>query len=182
MVSRVQTVKHGEPHADGKHGEPRRRQRRRTVEYRRAGQEDTASFVENRIEFVSSIRDVEDLEGFRAATLRYIEEHIEQDDLIVYIAEEGEEIVASCMACIYETAPLPGCLAGKCAEVLNVYTKQEHRRKGHAERLMRMLISDAEERGVKKLLLSYTEDGFSLYKKLGFQEMECRMELGLCSG
>ncbi len=56
------------------------------MEYRRAGQEDTASFVENRIESVSSIRDVEDLEGFRAATRRYIEEHIEQDDLIVYIA------------------------------------------------------------------------------------------------
>jgi ABC-type polysaccharide/polyol phosphate transport system ATPase subunit len=102
------------------------------MEYRRANRNDVDSFVENRIEFVTSIRDIRDIDDFRNRTRQYIQEHIEKDDLIIFIAIDKNKIVSSCMACIFQTAPLPNCPTGTSAELLNVYTLKEYRRNGNA--------------------------------------------------
>lgn len=149
------------------------------MDYRMANRNDIELFVKNRVEFVTSIRDIEDVIDFENKTRQYLSEHLEKDDLIVYLAMEDGNIAASCMACLYETAPLPNCLSGKIAELLNVYTQTAYRRKGHAKTLLNMLIQEAKKRGVEMILLEYTDDGFPLYKMLGFTLLEHQMILKL---
>lgn len=151
----------------------------KVMEYRRATRNEMDRFIENRIEFVTSIRKVENVEKFREVTKNYLEEHIDKDDLIIYIAVDNNEIIASCMACIYITAPLASCLSGKYAELLNVYTKKEYRRNGHAEKLINLLIAELKKYGVEKIKLDYTDLGYPLYEKLGFVQLDRDMEKGI---
>ena len=149
------------------------------MEYRRANRGDIERFVENRVEFAASIRQIDELELFRKRTRDYVEEHMEKDDMVIFIAVEGDRIISSCMACIFHTAPLPSCPTGVCAELLNVYTVQGYRRRGHAEKLLRMLIKEAGRLGVGKILLDATQMGRPLYEKLGFVPLSDQMQLKL---
>jgi ribosomal protein S18 acetylase RimI-like enzyme len=149
------------------------------MEFRRATKADVEAFVDVRMEFVTQIRTIADVDDFRARTREYLTEHIEMDDLLVYLALEDGEIVSSCMASLYQTPPVPSCPTGRTAELLNVYTKQEFRRRGLAEQLIRMLFVQLRQRGVEKVLLDYTEEGLPLYQKLGFVVLPHQMELKL---
>lgn len=149
------------------------------MEYRRANRGDVDLIVENRMEFVTSIRKIKDIEGFRNKTKKYIKEHIEKDDLIIFVAIDENEIVCSCMACIYRTVPKPSCQNGVSAELLNVYTLNEYRRNGHAEKLIRLLIKEVKDLGVEKIVLDYTDMGLPLYEKLGFIPSHNQMLLRL---
>lgn len=147
------------------------------MEFKQASNNDINAFVKHRMEFVTSIRKIEDCNSFKDRTQKYLEEHIDKDDLIVFIAKDGEKIVSSCMACIFDTIPLPSCPKGRSAELLNVYTLAEWRRNGFAEQLIHMLIVESKKRGVEKIILDYTDAGLPLYKKLGFIPLEHQMQL-----
>ena len=149
------------------------------MEYRRAISKDINAFVQNRIEFVTSIREITDVESFKRNTKEYITANIDSDKLIIYIAVDGDAIISSCMACIFETAPLPSCLNGKSAELLNVYTKEMYRHKGHSRKLLELIIKEIKENGVEKIFLESTKDGFGLYEKIGFSLLENQMQLKL---
>lgn len=148
----------------------------RHMEFRRATREDVERFLDVRMEFVTEIRTIPDADDFRAATLAYLQSHIEQDDFAIYLALENREIVSCCMASVYRTPPLPSCRSGVAAKLLNVYTKPEFRRRGLAEQLVRMLLRELEACGVEKVQLDYTEAGLPLYRKLGFTELTHQME------
>ena len=149
------------------------------MEYRKLQTSDIGAFVENRIEFVTLIRNIENVESFREKTREYIETYINSDNLIIYIAMENKNIVASCMLCIFQTIPLPSNYSGKVGELLNVYTKQEYRKQGHSKKLIKLLMDEARKKGVSKIILNYTDEGYHLYKSLGFKETDTQMEYKL---
>ena len=147
--------------------------------YRLAARGDVERFAAVRIEFLKLIRTIENPEAFAADTVRYLGEHIEGDDLVILLAVDGDVIAASCMACLFQTAPVPSCPTGKTAELLNVYTLPAYRRQGHAETLLRRMLRELQDRGVEKVLLDYTDDGLPLYEKLGFTRLPYEMQLRL---
>lgn len=147
------------------------------MEYRRANIDDVALFVENRMEFIETMVDMDHMSDFKDRTQAYIRTHIDKDDLLIYIAVENNKIIASCMACIFDTIPVPSCISGKRAELLNVFTHKEYRRCGHAAKLIGMLMQEAKIHGVEKITLCYTQDGFPLYQKLGFTYAKNQMEI-----
>ena len=149
------------------------------MEYRRATLNDIDTFIQNRTEFVTSIRNIPDIELFKKNTKEYLLENMYSNNVIICIAVENNSIAASCMACIFKTAPLPSCLSGETAELLNIYTKEPFRKKGHARKLLEMLITELRNIGVEKVLLEYTAEAFSLYKKMGFAVLENQMILKL---
>jgi ribosomal protein S18 acetylase RimI-like enzyme len=59
---------------------------------------------------------------------------------------------------------------GKAGTLLNVYTFPEYRRKGIAKRLLEEIIKEAKLIGIDSIDLKATEDGYNLYKKLGFKD------------
>lgn len=63
---------------------------------------------------------------------------------------------------------------GKTGTVLNVYTKPQCRHHGYAKELMNMLLEDAAAMGLCVVELKATEDGYSLYKSIGFADSVSR--------
>jgi len=53
--------------------------------------------------------------------------------------------------------------------VYNVYTNPEYRRRGIATQVMTALLQEAEKLNVAVIDLLSTDDGKSLYEKLGFK-------------
>lgn len=52
--------------------------------------------------------------------------------------------------------------------VLNLFVEPQHRRRGHARKLMEMAQEELERRGVSLLVLHATEKGRPLYSQLGW--------------
>ena len=100
----------------------------------------------------------------------YYEKHLNKD-LMVYIARDDEDIVACAFLLIVEKPMSPSFITGKTGTVLNVYTKPEYRNKGYAKKLMTMMLEDATAQDVSVIELKSTEDGYSLYKSVGFEDV-----------
>ena len=71
---------------------------------------------------------------------------------------------------IVEKPMSPSFIIGKTGTVLNVYTKPEYRNKGYAKKLMTMMLEDAVAQDMSVIELESTEDGYSLYKSVGFED------------
>lgn len=148
------------------------------MEIRLAQSGDIGAFVQLRADFVCALGCLPDRAAFTAATEAYLNEHL-GSDLLIRLAVDGERIAASAMLQIYDTPPLPSCLNGRHALLLNVWTDPDDRRRGLARRLVETLIADACEREVGMILLNSTDDGLPLYKQLGFQSRDRAMALKL---
>ena len=99
----------------------------------------------------------------------YFMEHLGRD-FMAYIAEENGEIVSSVFLVMIEKPANPNFMTGKIGNVLNVFTKPEYRRQGLANRLLKTMIEEAKSKRISYLELMATEQGYPLYKKLGFEE------------
>lgn len=94
-----------------------------------------------------------------------------------YLAREGENIVSCALLLVIEKPCSPAFLTGKTGTVLNVYTRPEYRRKGFARKLMEMLLADAVRKNLSPVELKATDDGYPLYRALGFQEAVSKYHL-----
>jgi len=149
------------------------------VEYRKLLESEIEAYVEHRLEFINVISHIQDEAAFRQVTRSYLEEFVASNEALIYVAVEEREIVASCLINVSRTAPGPSCLNGKIGELLNVYTKEGYRRKGHAKKLIELAIEEAKSLEVSYILLVATEDGYPLYQSMGFQLLDREMKLSL---
>jgi len=104
----------------------------------------------------------------KAKLPRYYADHL-NCDLFVYLAEDGGKIIGSAFLTVRELPPNPNFPNGRVGTVLNVFTEASHRRQGIATALMELLISDARVMELDHIELKATEDGYPLYRKLGFE-------------
>ena len=100
----------------------------------------------------------------------YYEKHLNKD-LMVYVARDEEDIVSCAFLLIVEKPMSPSFITGKTGTVLNVYTKPEYRNKGYAKKLMTMMLEDVTAQDVSVIELKSTEDGYLLYKSVGFEDV-----------
>lgn len=91
-------------------------------------------------------------------------------NIFAYIGRNEREIVACALLLVVEKPMSPAFINGKTGTVLNVYTKPEYRRNGYAKKLMNMLLEDAANMELCSVELKATEDGYSLYKSIGFED------------
>ncbi len=111
-----------------------------------------------------------DLELIKTSLPSYYQKHLNKD-LMVYVARNEEDIVSCAFLLIVEKPMSPSFITGRTGTVLNVYTKPEYRNKGYAKKLMVMMLEDATAQGVSIIELKSTEDGYSLYKSVGFEDV-----------
>lgn len=112
----------------------------------------------------------ENLELMQATLPSYYEKHLNKD-LIVYVAKDEMDIVSCAFLLIVEKPMSPSFITGKTGTVLNVYTKSGYRKRGCAKKLITMMLEDAKVEGVSVIELKATEDGYSLYKLVGFEDV-----------
>ncbi len=141
--------------------------------FEKATAQDTGMLTELRIAYLQ-----EDLGEIEAADLKliesllpgYYEKHLNKD-LKVYVARNEKDIVSCAFLLIVEKPMSPSFITGKTGTVLNVYTKPEYRKKGYAKKLMNMMLEDAKAENVSNIELKATEDGYSLYRSVGFEDV-----------
>lgn len=148
---------------------------------RKAGYSDIDSIVENRLEFMGSLYKEEQTfsEEFINDTYEYLKENIVKDTFVAWIAKENASIVSIAVVCFYDLLPMMSNKTGKTGYILNVYTLPEYRRMGLATTLINHLIEEARGRNVHKLMLSATEEGMHVYKKMGFHVLVNEMALNI---
>lgn len=112
----------------------------------------------------------ENLELMQATLPSYYEKHL-NEDLMVYVARDEMDIVSCAFLLIVEKPMSPSFITGKTGIVLNVYMKPDYRKKGYAKKLMTMMLEDAKAEGVSVIELKATEDGYLLYKSVGFEDV-----------
>ena len=96
------------------------------------------------------------------------------DELVAFVAKDDEKVVSVAYLHIIEMPANSILLNGLYGEVLSVYTEPEYRGKGLCTTLIKNLIEYGEKRGLGRVDLSATRDGYPIYSKLGFVDREFR--------
>lgn len=96
------------------------------------------------------------------------------NELVAFIAKDDNRIVSVAYLQIIEMPANSILLNGLYGEVLNVYTEPEYRGKGLCTQLINNLIEYGKKRGLGRVDLSATEEGYPVYKRVGFVEKEHR--------
>lgn len=113
--------------------------------------------------------DEEDIKIIRRDLPDYFRRNL-NENIFCYLIREKEEIVACAFLLVVEKPMSPAFITGKTGTVLNVYTNPAYRHKGYAKKIMNKLLSDATEKNLSVVELKSTEDGYHLYKSVGFTD------------
>ena len=99
----------------------------------------------------------------------YLERRLGKEFLAFTARAEGRVVAVVCLLVIEKPANpfLPNGLDG---EVLGVYTEDEYRGRGICTRLVKNMIEYAKENHLCRIDLMATEEGYPVYKKLGFKD------------
>ena len=109
----------------------------------------------------------EDVKAVRQELPGYFRKNLNQN-IFCYLIRDKEEIAACAFLLVVEKPISPAFITGKTGTVLNVYTKPSYRHRGYARMLMEKLLSDAVEKNLSVVELKSTEEGYQLYKSVGF--------------
>lgn len=110
-----------------------------------------------------------DVTSFKNTLSSYFKRTLNKN-IFGYVVRDGVNIVSCALLLVVEKPCSPAFVTGKTGTVLNVYTKPEYRRKGHARKVMKMLLADAEFKNLSPVELKATDAGYPLYLSLGFRE------------
>lgn len=95
-------------------------------------------------------------------------------ELIAFVAKDKDRIVSVAYLHIIEMPANSILLNGLYGEVLSVYTEPDYRGKGLCSKLMNNLVEYGKNKGLGRIDLSATDDGYPIYAKIGFKEKDHR--------
>ena len=95
-------------------------------------------------------------------------------ELVAFVAKDGDRIVSVAYLHIIEMPANSILLNGLYGEVLSVFTEPEYRGRGLCSTLMRNLVEYGKKRGLGRIDLSATDEGYPIYAKVGFKDKEHR--------
>ena len=136
----------------------------------KAGIDDIEALVKMRLDYLhednGSLTDC-DIAVIRKNLPDYFREHMDKD-LFVYVIREKQAIVACAFLLTIAKPMSPSFINGKTGIVLNVFTCQPYRRRGYAKQIMEVLLEEAKRLELSVVELKSTEDGYPLYRSVGF--------------
>ena len=138
----------------------------------KAGSKDIEALVKMRISYLiedNGSLDTQDLAAIERELPGYFQAHLDRD-LFVYVIRDGQTIVSCAFLLIVEKPMSPAFINGRTGTVLNVYTCPPYRRRGYARIIMEALLSEARKTEISVIELKATEDGYPLYRSLGFMD------------
>ena len=142
------------------------------VVFDRANKDDIPELIRLRIEYI-----IDDYGSISEQERRSMKEHLPDyferrlgKELIVFVARAEKRLVAAAYLLIIEKPSNPSMLNGLVGEVFSVFTEREYRGKGISTRLMNDMIAYAKDKCLCHIDLKATDEGYPLYKKLGFED------------
>lgn len=148
------------------------------IQYVIASQGDMELLIDSRLEMLKVVNDLPSDHVFPDAFVATTREYFEKGDQTTVLATD-QGVIGCATLCYMELMPTFSHPTGKRAHLMNVYTNSGYRRQGIAYKMVKILMEEAEKRGVTEISLDATESGRPLYHKLGFAESEECMVLNL---
>lgn len=142
------------------------------MDVEKANATDIDELVELRIAYLTEDNGALDRvveESIRTDLPGYYASHLGKD-LHAYAIREGGRIDSCAFLIVVEKPMSPAFMSGKTGIVLNVYTRPESRRQGHARKLMEAMLADAKAMDLAVIELKATDDGYPLYRSVGFAD------------
>ena len=143
-----------------------------SVTFDTANNKDISELIRLRIEYIKddygSISE-DDQHAMEEQLPGYFERKLGKD-LIAFVARADGRPVATAYLLLIEKPANPSMHNGLVGEVLSVFTEKKYRGQGISTRLMNDVVSYAKEKRLCYIDLKATEEGYSLYKKIGFEE------------
>ena len=107
----------------------------------------------------------------------YYQRALQNGEHIACFAYLNDMIIGCGGICFYQEMPSPDNPTGKCAYLMNIYTRPQFRKQGVGEELIKWLVEQATQRNMIKIYLETSEAGKRLYTKMGFLPMQNMMKL-----
>ena len=156
-----------------------RQERVITVNVEKAGLDNIDAFVKMRLDYLrednGSLSDP-DVVAIKNDLPGYFKEHINKD-LFAFVVREEQSIVSCAFLLVIEKPMSPSFINGRTGTVLNVYTCPEYRHRGYAKMIMKTLLTEAEKLQLSVVDLKSTDDGYQLYKSVGFADDRSKYHL-----
>ena len=150
------------------------------LEYRRAGLDDIETLVATRVEVLRAanlLAEDTDMRAVEAASRDYYRQALAEGTHTAMLVFDADAFVGAGGISYYTVMPTFHNPTGRCAYIMNMYTRPKYRRRGIATRTLEMLVGDARRRGVRQIGLEATAAGRPLYEKFGFKAAEHEMFL-----
>ena len=147
---------------------------------RKATLEDIELLVRWRIEVlheVFSIPQNQPTDELEKENRCYYQKALQKGEHIACFACLNDEVIGCGGICLYREMPSPDNPTGRCAYLMNIYTRPQARKQGVGETIIKWLVEQAIGMGISKIYLETSEAGKSLYKKIGFVPMLDMMKL-----
>ena len=113
------------------------------------------------------------------STRKYITEKLPSGELIVWFAEENEQIIGTSGLVFFHRPPTYHCKSGLHAYIMNMYTVPEWRGHGIASMLIQNIIDYAKTTPANLITLHATNMGKPVYQRLGFASTSDEMTFSL---
>lgn len=141
------------------------------ITFKKATLADLHLLVETRIEVLRAVYGLDentDMSELKKESATYYTESLLNGNHIGYLIFDEDEFVGTGGISFYKVMPTYDNPTGKKAFIMNMFTRQEHRRKGLASKTLELLLNDARERGITCIGLEASDMGRSMYLKNGF--------------
>lgn len=147
------------------------------MKYRFADTNDIDLLVQLRLDFLEMDKEDEQYDVIKENCYSYFHNALSEGLSDVILAEDKEMVAGTAIIFYYQSVPSAFNMAGRNAYVTSVYVNEEYRRKGIATTMLTQLIDIANKKGYPIIMLNASEIGKTLYKKLGFTEIQNGMIL-----
>ena len=141
--------------------------------------QDIDTLMEWRMEVLSEVFSLsknQPMEKLARENRLYYEEAIPTGKHIDCFACLDGEIVGCGGMCLYQEMPSPDNPNGKCAYLMNIYTRPQYRKHGIGKQIVSWLVAQAKRREAVKIYLETSHAGKPLYTQMGFTDMPDMMK------
>jgi len=107
----------------------------------------------------------------------YYERALRGGTHVACVAQIEGEVVGCGALCLQDEMPSPDNASGKCAYLMNIYTRPRFQRQGVGKAVVSWLVEQAQKAGADKIYLEATEAGKGLYTSCGFDDLPAMMIL-----
>lgn len=150
------------------------------VEVRQAGVDEIDRLMAWRMEVlreVFSLPEGSDLGRLDRENRAYYARELPRMGHIACFAEVDGQVIGCGGVCLQREMPSPDNPSGKCAYLMNIYTRPEAQRHGVGHSVVRWLVMRARRWGAEKIYLETSREGRALYEGEGFVDLPDMMLL-----
>ena len=139
-----------------------------------ATKDDIQDLMSSRLEMLKVVNQLPADYEYSEEMIAESREYFLRGDHITVLAIDGENVVGCASVSFFRIMPTFSHPTGKRAHLMNVYTRQEYRRRGIARKMVELLIDESWKAGATEISLDTTESGRPFYESMGFADStEC---------